>query len=117
MRALLIKNGIVENAIVADESFSLDGFDVVFSDTAGVGWRYENGDFLPPEIPAPLALSKRIAALTTQYKSDVQAMQLSWLASSVVGGALESGKKEDILLDIADRKVQYMADVAAEKLV
>lgn len=67
MRQLLIKDGIVVNAIIATaaEAARLPGYDlVVASDTAGPGWRYQAGVFTPPDpVPAPVVPLTQLAFL------------------------------------------------------
>ncbi len=56
MRYAVIKEGIVENVIEWDGAemlLGLAGADFIQSDTAGIGDRYANGDFIKsiPELP------------------------------------------------------------------
>lgn len=56
MRYAVIKEGVVENVIEWDGSemlLGLIGADFIRSDTAGIGDRYANGDFIKsiPELP------------------------------------------------------------------
>lgn len=54
MRFAVIKNNAVVNLIEAEEGFDLPGFLLVQSDEAGIGWGYENNQFVaPPSPPAP----------------------------------------------------------------
>ncbi|WP_412058053.1 hypothetical protein [Bartonella sp. DGB2] len=48
----VVKDGVVVNTIVAPENYTYpfnDGAIAIPSDEAGIGWRYENGQFIPPE--------------------------------------------------------------------
>ena len=70
MRYAVIKDGLVENVIEAPEDFSLAGFTLVASETAGIGWSYAGGVFVPPSpppipVPAVIPLWKAKAALAS----------------------------------------------------
>lgn len=52
--AVINENGVVENVIKANEGFSLPDKTLVEVTNCGIGWTYEDGEFLPPkEIPIP----------------------------------------------------------------
>ena len=56
MTYLLIKNGVVVNAIVATatEAARLTGYDYVIANAeAGPGWQYQHGKFTPPDPATP----------------------------------------------------------------
>jgi len=67
MRYLLIKAGIVVNAIEASagDIAHLTGYDaIIASAVAGPGWRYQSGVFTPPEpVAAPPAQLTQLAFL------------------------------------------------------
>ena len=51
-RYVVIQNGIVTNAVVADENFTLPGSLLIQSSTAAIGDTYEDGVFVSPPQPA-----------------------------------------------------------------
>jgi len=53
MRYVVIDNGIVENAILADEGFVIEGKTLVQSDTAQIGQLWDGTDFSDP-APEPI---------------------------------------------------------------
>ena len=56
MRYAVIKEGVVENVIEWDGAemiIGMAGADFVRSDIAGIGDRYENGDFIKPVPETP----------------------------------------------------------------
>ena len=60
----LIKNGIVENTIVADNDFinSLpNANDYVEYTNAGIGWSYDGVNFIPPKCHAEAVLNAAAA--------------------------------------------------------
>jgi hypothetical protein len=51
MRLAQIQNEVVVNVLIADELFPSTPTDTyIESDTAGIGWVFENGELLPPVI-------------------------------------------------------------------
>lgn len=63
MRYAVVKEGVVENVIEWDGTEMLTGLagaDFIRSDTAGVGDKYENGEFISS---APVLTEEEIAAL------------------------------------------------------
>jgi hypothetical protein len=65
MRVALIKNGTVENVILAGEDYGTpDGYEAVPSAEAGPGWTYENGAFVPPDVvPEPVPPQRQFSFL------------------------------------------------------
>lgn len=64
MKHAKIKDGIVENTILADAEFiaTMPGEWVDFSHTeCGIGWSYDGLDFHPPELPAPAPVPRHIS--------------------------------------------------------
>ena len=55
MRYAVIENGLVVNAIVADEDYAQENKLVLMPDNVDIGWTYSNGEFIDnrpaPEIP------------------------------------------------------------------
>lgn len=56
--AVLDNNGLVLNVIIADAQTAAEierttGHSLVPHDTASPGWRFVDGDFVPPPAPAP----------------------------------------------------------------
>ncbi|WP_412057121.1 hypothetical protein [Bartonella sp. DGB2] len=76
----VVKEGVVINTIVAPEDYTYpfdDGAIAIPSDEAGIGWRYENGKFIPPEeaeikrkMEEAPATSKKLAALVQAQKGE-----------------------------------------------
>lgn len=76
----VVKDGVVINTIVAPKNYTYpfdDGAIAIPSDEAGIGWRYENGKFIPPEetelkgkIEEATAASKKLAALVQAQKGE-----------------------------------------------
>ncbi|WP_412058331.1 hypothetical protein [Bartonella sp. DGB2] len=72
----VVKDGVVVNTIVAPENYTYpfdDGAIAIPSNEAGIGWRYENGQFIPPEetekvvldVPPDIRLSTPIKKAET----------------------------------------------------
>jgi hypothetical protein len=57
MNYAIVKNGLVINVIVLDDQTSWEppaGCELVeLQDSAGIGWGYVNGQFIPPPEPEP----------------------------------------------------------------
>ena len=66
-----------------------------------------------PSAAAQLAAS--LAALADDYKADMQTLNQNWLAAAVADGTQETAKKTAVTQAIADRKTQYIADLAAAR--
>lgn len=62
------------------------------------------------------SLPKELLDRANVFKSDMQILQMRWLAAAVADGVEELNKKALVEQDIADLKVQYSADIAAIKL-
>lgn len=60
-------------------------------------------------------LSNALSALASKYKADLQILQSGYVAALLSDGPTEESKKLDIAADAADRKAQYLLDVAACK--
>lgn len=68
------------------------------------------------EINPPTNADKRKKALNSllqQYQSDIQTLNIAWLAAAVNDGVNETTKKTAVLTQINLRKTQYSQDVAA----
>jgi hypothetical protein len=50
MQFAIIENGVVTNVVVADEALESNWIE---TDQAGIGWLYQNGEFLPPPPVVP----------------------------------------------------------------
>lgn len=86
MRKAVIKNGIVENVIIAADDFAPpDGCVLVESNEAGPGWTYSDGKFTEPEreeppAPPPSDIEIRLAALESKAgitDADVEAAKIA----------------------------------------
>ena len=66
-RLALIKDGVVQNVIVAKEGFALPGYTVVLAPTAAIGDLWDGEQFIPkqvePEPSKPPTELERIEAL------------------------------------------------------
>ena len=79
MRAHIIEDNTVINTIEVE---SIDFMpNLIEATTGGIGWRYENGELLPPiivepEQPVPVSVSRRqgrLALLSKELLDDVEA--------------------------------------------
>lgn len=52
-RIAVIDNGVVENIIEADPSFTIAGKTLVPASNAGIGWTWNGSQFSPPPKPDP----------------------------------------------------------------
>lgn len=113
MRAHLIQNGVVMNTIeIADETFKLEGFDVVASDIGGIGWTYSDGVFSPPVIqPAavvvPSSVSMRQARLALLAGGKLQAVNDA--IASMEGVAGEAARIEWEYASSVERNSELVA--------
>jgi hypothetical protein len=62
---------------------------------------------------ATASWTKRLSDLTAEYKADTSTIYNSWLSATVIGGATEAAKKAAVSAALADRKNQYLSDLAA----
>jgi len=53
MKAHVVENGVVVNSIIVDSLDFMPNLVVDPDDKAGIGWRYENGQFIDPNPPEP----------------------------------------------------------------
>jgi len=58
MRYAIVENGVVTNAVVADEPL---GANWIEAEYAGPGWVYSGGSFSPPPVP-PVPVPERVTA-------------------------------------------------------
>lgn len=104
MHYLLIRDGIVVNAIVASaaEVADLTDYDLVLaSEQAGPGWRYVNGKLLPP-LPAAGAVSLTQLAFLRRFTAEERIASRA-SADPVVQDFLHLlGLAQEIRLDDAD---------------
>lgn len=75
MRIAIIINGVVDNVIEADPSFSPeDGAEAVPSETAGPGWSYDGANFFPlvatDSVPDEIDMWRLKAVLAARGLSD-----------------------------------------------
>lgn len=78
MRVAIIDGETVVNVIEAGQGFELPGFLLVPTETAGPGWSYVGGEFIPPE-PEPASVPQsctrrqgRLALLQNNLLDDVE---------------------------------------------
>lgn len=87
MRYALIKDGVVENIAVWDGESELehhDGFSLVQSDIAGIGWNYSDGEFYPPAEQVPT--HEQLVAQADQEKSTLRLTadsEIAWRQDAV----------------------------------
>lgn len=78
MKVAVIDGTQVVNVIEAESGFELPGFLLVPTDTAGPGWSYVEGEFVPPEPelePVPQSCTRRqgrLALLQNDLLDDVE---------------------------------------------
>jgi hypothetical protein len=53
MKAHVIENGVVVNSIIVDSLDFMPNLVVDPDDKAGIGWLYQNGQFISPYPPEP----------------------------------------------------------------
>ncbi len=73
-------------------------------------------DAQPPEPPTytlPLSKAQRIAAVTAEYSAHMAELRDAWLAAAVADGENETAAKATITQSVAERKAEFIADVAA----
>jgi hypothetical protein len=71
----IVENNLVVNAVVAEPDYALEQGWILLPENAGIGWSYENGNFVdhrpvPEEPPAP-------AVTPTPTKEDLLAQLLA----------------------------------------
>ncbi|HHJ4350405.1 hypothetical protein [Citrobacter freundii] len=114
----VIENNVVANVALWDEStdwYPVNGFAVKCGSDVGIGWKYENGNFIPPTIPEPTNEEKRKKALLElgeAYQYDIAKLNTSWLAAAVSDGVNETAKKDAVIAQINERKTKYSDDRA-----
>lgn len=110
MRYALIKNNVVENVALWDNESkwgSHEGYTVVQSDNAGIGWSYSDGVFSPPAEQAPTY--EQLVAQAEQEKQRLRLVadaEIAWRQDAVDAGiateeeitALTGWKKYRVLL-------------------
>lgn len=77
------------------------------------GMTFVSAEEMEAILVKPKTKAERIAALTVEYKADIDVLQAGWASAAFSGGATESAKKATLVQQAADRKVKYNADVAA----
>lgn len=60
-------------------------------------------------------MAEEIAACGAQFKSDMNILQLRWLAAAVANGTSAAAKKLAVEEDIVEVKAQYALDIAEIK--
>lgn len=82
--------------------------------------RVAGEDGLPKWIDIPPViedLPTKLNKLSTEYKSDIQALNIAYLSAIVSDGVNESVKQQAVRDQIAARKLKYQNDVAAANLM
>lgn len=115
----VIENNFVTNIVLWNENSDwspANGFAIRCGNDIGIGWKYENGNFIPPTIPEPTNAEKRKKALSElgdAYQYDITKLNTSWLAAAVSDGINETAKKDAVIAQINERKEKYSQDRAA----
>ncbi|MBJ9293611.1 hypothetical protein GHT40_04785 [Citrobacter werkmanii] len=119
IRYAVIINNYVSNIALCEEEVEWhpdEGIAVKCDDFVGIGWSYENGEFIPPYIPEPTNEEKRKKALSElgeAYQYDITKLNTSWLAAAVSDGINETAKKDAVIAQINERKEKYAQDRAS----
>lgn len=100
MRKLVIQDNVVVNAILADDSFTLDGVELVADDAAQIGWVRTNGVFAAPVIPpAPVVVPQKITPL--QARKQIRALGLAPLVAQYLAAQTDDVREDwDYCLDV-----------------
>ncbi|WP_172750860.1 hypothetical protein [Citrobacter freundii] len=115
----VIENNFVTNIVLWNESSDwspVNGFAIRCGSDVGIGWKYENGNFIPPIVPEPTNAEKRKKALSElgdAYQYDITKLNTSWLAAAVSDGVNETAKKDAVIAQINERKEKYAQDRAS----
>lgn len=119
IRYAVIIDDYVSNIALWDEKSEWnpgEGFAVKCDESVGIGWKYENGNFIPPIVPEPTNAEKRKKALSElgdAYQCDITKLNTSWLAAAVSDGVNETAKKDAVIAQINERKEKYAQDRAS----
>jgi hypothetical protein len=91
----------------------------------GQGWRAVNSiddisadEFFSQSVPVKTKsqlMAEELSALSSSYKADTLAYQLTWLSASVSDGPTEAGKKATLAIYLSELKAKYIADMASIK--
>ncbi|MCR6183401.1 hypothetical protein NU286_08615 [Escherichia coli] len=115
----VIENNFVTNIVLWNENSDWspeNGFAIRCGNDIGIGWKYENGNFIPPIVPEPTNAEKRKKALSElgdAYQYDITKLNTSWLAAAVSDGINETTKKDAVIAQINERKEKYVQDRAS----
>lgn len=103
MRHALIRNGIVENVIIASQEFvnSLDFDEKILltdSDRVELGYTYSGGVFTPPVVDMQKLVEDKILKAIVGFNKLV----ISYAATNVLGGITQLGKTKLISDTLSD---------------
>jgi hypothetical protein len=120
MKTAIIKNGIVENVIMATASEAQTAFPdhvCIESDVAGIGWEYTDGEFITPVLTPEEIKTQEILSVNIERNQKIH-QGMPYIFPDGISGVVDIKSDRDIInitgIGVAALALQVMGDTTTK---